>query len=145
MARWRGFATRAEPLLWVLHLAYAMLGLGFLAEAAAGVDLLPFAAARHVWLAGGIGLMTLAVMSRASLGHTGRSLHADRILGLCYLALALSVPARLAAGIWPEAVWMLHLSALFWMLAFGIFTLRFWPVLTRARIAAKQPSGRVRA
>lgn len=137
LSRWCSLATRAEPLLWVLHLAYAMLACGFLAEAAAGWDLLPTAAARHVWLAGGIGLMTLAVMSRASLGHTGRVLHADRFLAASYLLLMLTIPTRLAAGIWPEAVWALHLSAMLWMLAFGCFALRFWTVLTRPPIPKK--------
>lgn len=137
LSRWCGLETGAEPLLWVLHLAYAMLACGFLAEAAAGWDLLPAAAARHVWLAGGIGLITLAVMSRASLGHTGRVLHADRFLAASYLLLMLTIPTRLAAGIWPEAVWALHLSAMLWMLAFGCFALRFWTVLTRPPIPKK--------
>lgn len=139
MARWRGLAVRSQPLLWVLHLAYGFLGLGFLAVAAAGLDLLPAAAARHVWFTGTIGLMTLAVMSRASLGHTGRPLSAGPGLTGCYLALILSVPLRLAAGIWPEAG-LLEAAAALWILAFAGFGLLFWPVLTRPRLAPKRPS-----
>lgn len=141
LSRWCGMATRAEPLVWVLHLAYAMLAAGFLAEAAAGLDLLPVAAARHVWLAGAIGLMTLAVMSRASLGHTGRPLHAGKGLAACYIALVLSVAARLAAGVWPLAPSLLHLSAAFWILGFGGYACLFWPVLTGPRVARKPVSG----
>lgn len=137
LSRWRGLATGPEPLVWVLHLAYAMLALGFLTEGAAGFGLLPGPAARHVWLAGGIGLMTLAVMSRASLGHTGRPLHAGLALSACYLALALSVVTRLAAGIWPG---LLHLSATLWILAFAGYVILYWPILTGPRLARKTAS-----
>ncbi|KGF66991.1 short-chain dehydrogenase, partial [Hoeflea sp. BAL378] len=76
LAGWQGRRTGAEPLVWVLHVAYAFVPLGFLAIAGAAVLPYPAAAAQHVWMAGGIGLMTLAVMSRASLGHAGRPLKA---------------------------------------------------------------------
>lgn len=134
LSRWCGLATGGEALLWVLHLAYGMLALGFLAEAAAGFDLLPGPAARHVWMAGGIGLMTLAVMSRASLGHTGRPLHAGPALSACYIALTLSVLTRLAAGLWPG---LLHPSAGLWILAFGGYVILYWPILTGPRLTRK--------
>lgn len=129
LSRWRGLATRSEPLLWVLHLAYAMLAMGFWAEAAAGFGLIAPAAARHVWLAGAIGLMTLAVMSRASLGHTGRPLHAGRGTLAIYLAVAGSVLTRLLAGVLPGQSWLLHLSGTLWVLAFAGFAALYLPVL----------------
>lgn len=139
MGRWRGWQTMREPLLWVLHLAYAMLGFGFLAVAAAALGWLAPSPARHVWLAGAIGLMTLAVMTRASLGHAGLPLQAGRAITALYLTLAAAVPARLAAGLWPAEIWLMHLSAVLWILAFGGFALLFWPILTRPRAALKKP------
>ncbi|MDR5654034.1 NnrS family protein [Ruixingdingia sedimenti] len=138
LSRWQGGQTGAEPLLWVLHLAYAFYALGFLSVAAAAVDWLPQAGARHVWLAGAIGLMTLAVMTRASLGHAGRPLHAGPWVAACYVALALAVVTRFASGLMPAEVWLLHLSAGFWLLAFGGFAVIYAPILLLPRAARKQ-------
>lgn len=140
MSRWCGWQIRPEPLLWVLHKAYGLLALGFLAEAAAAFDLLPVAAARHVWLAGAIGLMTLAVMSRATLGHTGRTLHAGAGTVAIYLAMLGSVFTRLLAGIAGNPIWLLHLSGLLWILAFAGFALIYGPMLLRPKPAARKPS-----
>lgn len=140
LSRWQGHRTGPEPLLWVLHVAYAMLALGFLAVGAAGLGLLPQAGARHVWLAGAIGLMTLAVMSRASLGHAGRPLRAGPGLSAAYLLLLAGVCLRFAAGLAPGQAWLLHLSAALWIMGFAGFTLMFWPILTRPRDGAKRVS-----
>lgn len=145
LSRWQGPRTRPEPLLWVMHLAYAALALGFWAEAAAGLGLVAPGAARHVWLAGAIGMMTLAVMSRASLGHGGRPLHAGGGTVALYLALLASVAARLLAGLLPGQPWLLHLSGLLWIAAFGGFALLYLPVLAGPKRAAKAVSGRPRA
>ncbi|MFC0200621.1 NnrS family protein [Paracoccus rhizosphaerae] len=139
-SRWCGWQVRAEPLLWALHVAYAMLSLGFLAEATAEAGFIASAAARHVWLAGAIGLMTLAVMSRASLGHTGRALHAGPVTVTLYLSLVGSVVARVAAGLASSPMLFLHISAALWILAFGGFALAYAPVLLRPRLAPRRPS-----
>lgn len=131
LSRWNGWATRAEPLLWVLHLAYALLAIGFLAEAAAGFDLLPAPAARHVWLAGAIGLMTLAVMSRATLGHTGRPLHAGPATVAIYLALIGSVVTRLLAGLLIGSPFLLQLSGGLWIAAFAGFAAIYGAIILR--------------
>lgn len=144
-SRWQPLATGPEPLLWVLHLAYLLLSLGFIAAGAGAIGLLPQAAALHVWMAGTIGLMTLAVMGRAALGHTGRPLHAGGWLTACYLALTASVVVRLAAGFVPGTMGLLHLAAVLWIGAFGGFSILFWPVLTGPRLAKKAVSGKARA
>ena len=141
LARWQGLQTGAEPLLWVLHLAYALLALGFWAEGAAGFGLIAPAPARHIWLAGAIGLMTLAVMTRASLGHSGRSLHAGPGTTALYLALCGAVVTRLLAGWLPAQLWLLHLSGTLWVIGFGGFALLYLPVLARPRVAKKPVSG----
>lgn len=139
MARWSGHATLAEPLVWVLHLAYAFVPLGAALNGAAilAPDVIAPAAALHVWTAGALGLMTVAVMTRASLGHTGHALHAGPSTTLIYLALVVSVLARVTADIWPlyrEA--FLHLSAFGWIACFGGFALAYGPILLRTRKAS---------
>lgn len=140
LSRWCGARILAEPLLWVLHLGYAMLALGFLAEASARFGLLDPAAARHVWLAGAIGVMTLAVMTRATLGHTGRALHAGAGTTALYLALSGSVVARLLAGLPVAPPWVLHLSACLWIAAFAGFAAIYRPMLMRPKAADRAAS-----
>ena len=140
MSRWAGRHTGAEALVWVLHAGYAFIPLGFLSISMGA--LLPgmAAAAEHVWMAGGIGLMTLAVMTRASLGHAGKPLHASRPVTVLYLALIVSVLARFAAGGLPEQAWLLHVAAGAWIAAFAGFSVLYWPILTRPKAAQRRPS-----
>ncbi len=136
LARWQGLRTTREPLIWVLHLAYAMLPLGALALGLAilAPGWLSPAAGQHVWTAGAIGLMTLAVMTRASLGHTGRPLSAGPGTAALYVLILGTVAARLAAGIWPGMAQPLyHLSAGLWIAAFVGFALLYGPLLVTPR------------
>lgn len=144
LMRWRGALTLAEPLVTVLHAGYLFMPLGALGL---GVEILSpgtfgMAAAQHLWMAGGIGLMTLAVMTRAALGHGGRPLHATAPIAGLYVLLVVSVAARLLVGALPGAVWMLHLSGAAWVATWGGFSVLYWPILTRPKTAAKRPSGR---
>ena len=138
LARWQGHQTGAEALVWVLHAGYGFVPLGFLAVALA--QFLPglAPAAQHVWMAGAVGLMTLAVMTRASLGHAGRPLHATGPITALYLALIVAVLARFLAGLLPGADWPLYLAAAGWVVAFGGFAVIYWPILARPRKAARQ-------
>ena len=136
LARWAGDRSLPEPLLLVLHAGYALLPLGALAMAveALASGHLGMGAAQHIWMAGAIGLMTLAVMTRATLGHTGRELTAGAGTTAIYLALVAAVLARLAAGIWPGQASFLHaLSALAWIGAFGGFAALYGPLLLRPK------------
>ncbi len=128
LARWGGQRTWREPLLLVLHAGYAFLPLGALALGAAILwpGGLGMAAGQHLWMAGALGLMTLAVMTRATLGHTGQALTADTGTVAIYLLLILSVVARVLAGLLPEFASMLHvLSGLGWIGAFGGFSVKY--------------------
>jgi uncharacterized protein involved in response to NO len=135
LARWRGYRAAAEPLVLVLHIAYAFVALGFFLVAAS----LAFPAhlvaseAVHGWTAGGIGLMTLAVMTRASLGHTGRPLTATAPVRLIYSAALISALARIVAALGLARDPLLHLSAIAWVIAFAGFAVVYWPLLTRPR------------
>lgn len=140
MARWCGWRTLAEPLVWVLHAGFAFVPSGFLAIAAAAVGLVPRPAAEHVWTAGAVGLMTLAVMTRASLGHSGRPLTASAAISALYWALILSVTTRFLAALLPDQTWLLHVAAAGWIAAFGGFAVIYWPILTRPRFSARRPN-----
>jgi uncharacterized protein involved in response to NO len=135
LARWRGLATASEPLLFVLHVAYLWLPVGYALTALAAFGLVfPTTAALHALTMGAIGNMILAVTSRVALAHTGRSLHAPRLIVISYAILNAAVVARvlgpLNSGLYVE---MIDLSALGWIVAFIIFTRVYWPVLTRPR------------
>lgn len=136
--RWAGYRTVAEPLVWVLHLGYAFVPLGALALAAArfAPAFATNAAGQHVWMAGGLAMMTLAVMTRATRGHTGHELSADRPTTALYLALLLAVILRAASGLAPQWSTTLHtLAGLGWIVAFGGFCVVYGPMLLRNRRA----------
>ncbi|MFV0474558.1 MAG: NnrS family protein [Pikeienuella sp.] len=136
MARWKGGLTAPEPLLLVLHLAYAFVPLGALAMGWAILrpDDVSVATAQHLWMAGAIGLMTLAVMTRATLGHTGRELHAGAGTVALYLLLGAAVLARVAAGLWLDAAAVLQdMAGGFWALAFLGFAALYGPLLLRPK------------
>ncbi len=135
LARWRGAAALREPLLWVLHVGYAWLAFGFLLLAFNSFEpLLPPATALHALTIGAIGTMTLAVMTRASLGHTGRALVAGPGTALIYLLVTLAAILRLLAplaGVRYFAV--LTCAGAAWSAAFGLFVLLYGPVLMSPR------------
>lgn len=140
MSRWCGGQVLGEPLLWVLHLAYGFLAFGFLAEGLAQFGLLSIPAARHVWLAGAIGMMTLAVMCRATLGHTGYPLQAGAGTTAIFLSLLVSILLRVISGLPWVPVAALHLSALLWIIGFAGFALLYGPKLLRPRRGKRMPN-----
>jgi uncharacterized protein involved in response to NO len=133
--RWAGERTAAEPLVLILHIGYAFVPIGFvlLALAILRPELVAGSGAVHGWTAGAIGLMTLAVMTRASLGHTGRPLTASTPIRLIYVAGLVAALARIVAafGLLREAT--LYVSATAWVLAFAGFVLVYAPLLARRR------------
>jgi uncharacterized protein involved in response to NO len=138
MLRWRGIATGAEPLLVVLHIGYGRLGVGaaLLGLTTLGVDV-PISAAIHTLTAGAIGTMILAVMTRTTLGHTGRALTANGVTGLIYILVGLAAVVRLAAAF--DSDWSMPLlvaSACFWIAGFGLFVLSYGRFLLKPREAS---------
>ena len=136
LAGWRGAATFPEPLLAVLHLGYfwlasgaALLGLSLL-----GADV-PEVAAVHALSAGAIGTMILAVMTRATLGHTGRPLHATPATIVIYLLITGAALLRVIAA-WPlsSANMLLMISAACWIGAFALFASVYGSMLLRPRV-----------
>lgn len=137
MIRWQGHRTFAEPLVTVLHAGYAWLALGALLYGLAldGLGLDP-PTALHAFTSGAIGTMTLAVMTRTSLGHTGRPLIADRTTVLIYGLVVSGAGLRLAVPLLPfDSLTTLALAALAWGGAYVLFFCHYAPFLLRPRIA----------
>lgn len=131
LSGWQGWRTVPEPLLCVLHVGYAWLvaGIGLLGLAAFGPEV-PESAAVHALMAGAAGTMILAVMTRATRGHTGRALTADRATALIYVLVTVAALARVAAAF--VTAWMMPLlmtAAGAWTAAFGLFLLAYGPML----------------
>ena len=119
LARWAGERTWREPLVLVLHVAFAFVPLGFVLVGAASLGWLPASAGIHAWTGGAFGGMTLAVMSRASLGHTGRALVASKTVQMTYALVLVASVARVCAALQPQlGAPLLHLAALAWATAF---------------------------
>lgn len=137
LARWAGDRTITDRLVLVLHAGYAFVPLGLLLTGAAAFDLVPFAAGVHAF-AGAIGTMTLAVMTRASLGHTGRRLAASPTTQAIYAAVLAAAIARIGAALLPGwSLVLLHIAAFSWATAFIGFALAYGPALAGQRVALK--------
>lgn len=139
LGRWAGERTTGEPLLLVLHVAYGFVPLGFLLMAAA--DALGPSAGIHAWMVGAAGTMTLAVMSRATLGHTNGMLTASWAMQAIYAAIIIAAVARIGAALDPAATEpLLWLAAWTWSLAFFGFAAAFGPRLLRPIQAVGSPA-----
>jgi uncharacterized protein involved in response to NO len=141
LARWAGDRTAAEPLVLILHVGYAFVPIGMLLAAAGALGLVPESAGVHAWTAGAVGTMTLAVMTRASLGHTGHALTATRATQAIYAAVVLAAVARIGAALAPDwSASLLHITVVAWTAAFVGFALLFGPILLRANGPRMQQS-----
>jgi uncharacterized protein involved in response to NO len=140
LAQWQGHRTRREPLLWVLHAAYLCIPVGLLLKALALLGFVGWAGGwLHVLTVGAIALMILGVMTRVSLGHTGRALVLPRGIATAYVLLAVTAAVRAAgpAQTLVEYRVTVALAAGLWSLAFGLFLWRYAVILWQPR-----PDGR---
>lgn len=136
LTRWRGLATRSEPLLLVLHVAIATIAAGFLIEALAILwpEIVDRTAAMHLWTAGSVGLTVLGVMTRVSRGHTGRPLKAGRLELAIYALVSVGALLRMAAPYTGEAyVHVLACAGLLWAIAFLTFAIGYAGILAGPR------------
>ena len=133
LARWAGDRTVADRLVLVLHVGYAFVPLGFLMNGlSAFVAQVPATAGIHAWTAGAIGLMTVAVMTRATLGHTGQVLQAGRATQAIYALLFAAALIRIAAA-FLGSVGLLEFAGLAWTAAFILFVMLYGPLLVMRR------------
>jgi uncharacterized protein involved in response to NO len=139
LARWAGDRTTRDPLVLILHLGYAFVPIGFVivAGAIAQPQAIPLSAGLHCWTAGAIGTMTLAIMTRASLGHTGHALVAGRVTQAIYALVVAAAVLRVAAAFEPTTMVLLHVAAAVWIAAFWTFAVGYGPLLSRPRRAAR--------
>ena len=135
LARWRGWRTGPEPLLWVLHLGYLWLVVGYaMLAASVASEAVPQAAALHTLGTGAIGTMILAVMSRATLGHTGRALHAGPGLTSAYLLMSAAALLRIASAMTDDSsIALLWGAAVAWVGALLLFLVICGPMMVRPR------------
>lgn len=134
--RWRGWTTVREPLVLVLHLAYAFVSAGFLAIAAAAAGQIDYTAALHVLTVGTVASMMLAVMTRATRGHTGRELTASRWTCIAYGMLFACALVRPMSAILPDRLGMIYaVAGTLWIGAFAIFLAEYGPMLAARRRA----------
>ncbi|MDE2135705.1 MAG: NnrS family protein [Alphaproteobacteria bacterium] len=135
LSRWRGLRTTREPLVLILHIGYGWLAIGLMLLGINGLyEFLPQTTALHALTVGTVGTMTLAVMTRASLGHTGRTLSAGPVTKVIYLLVTLAAVLRLAAPL--AGTWMmltLSLAGTAWCASFGLFAIFYGGPLARPR------------
>jgi uncharacterized protein involved in response to NO len=142
LAGWYTLGIWQKPLLWGLFAAFIMINFGFLLRALTLVTAIPGFLPIHAFAVGGIGIVTVAMMARVSLGHTGRSVHQPpRLVWLLLLGMVLTATLRVfvpLADPTAYALWV-TLSGLAWILSFALFAIVFIPMLVRPRPIESAP------
>jgi uncharacterized protein involved in response to NO len=135
LVRWKGWAVIGEPLMWVLHLGYAWLAVALILIGLAGLtDIVPATAAIHALTVGAFGTMILAVMTRASLGHTGRELTATPGTTAIFVLITIAAISRVGAPFLDDwSVSAILISGIAWTAAYGLFSVLYFPVFTQPR------------
>lgn len=137
MMSWGSMATLNKPILWVLHLGYVWIIVGLALKGLSGwTGLVPQQAAVHAITVGAIGTMTIGMMTRTALGHSGRPLVLPRSLVWSYMLVNIAALVRVT-GTFTAPAWYaasLILSTAAWSAAWLIFVIVYWPILTRPRI-----------
>ena len=138
-ALWQPWRTLRHPLVWVLHAAYLWLPVHLLLRAGATLDAWPLGPATHALTLGTIGGMTIGMITRTALGHTGRPLQAGPFETTAFVAMQAAALVRVAVPLlWPAGLLMaVHLSATLWVLAFVAYLARYVGILSRPRLDGK--------
>jgi uncharacterized protein involved in response to NO len=136
LALWNPLATRAKPILWILHASYAWVAIHLALRALAALGLVAATLATHALTVGAIGGLTQGMMTRTARGHTGRALETGRGETAAY---ALVMAAAVVRVLVPAAVPSLNIVAIvasgaLWSIAFAVFTVLYWPILSRPRL-----------
>jgi uncharacterized protein involved in response to NO len=136
LAGWYDRRIWFVPLLWVLYAGYVWLILGFILLALAAYQILPLSLALHAFALGGIGVLTLGMMARVALGHTGRALKVSNIMALAFILINIAAFCRV---VFPAlfASWsggFLLVSGYCWLAAFSLFVFYYAPILLSARV-----------
>ena len=136
LARWAGDRVAADRLVLILHVAYLFVPAGFVLSGLSAFGVIGSSAGIHAWAAGAVGAMTLAVMTRASLGHTGRPLTASVATHVVYAAIVSAAVLRICATLpLDHADRALQAAGVAWVLAFAVFACAHFRPLWTARAA----------
>jgi uncharacterized protein involved in response to NO len=133
---WQPWRTLRAPLVWVLHIAYLWIPVHLVLRALSGIGWVPASVAVHALTVGAIGGLIIGMMTRTARGHTARPLRADGFDIACYVLVLLAGAVRVllpwaAPGLSLQAVLA---SAALWSAGFGLYAIRYWPILTRPRL-----------
>lgn len=133
---WQPWKVRRVPLVWVLHLAYLWVPVHLVLRALGELNAVAPSLATHALTAGAIGIMIIGMMTRTARGHTARALVADGWDTACYLLVFAAALARVGVPLLLPSQWLIAtgVSAVLWSAGFGLFAVRYWPVLTRPRL-----------
>ena len=136
LALWRGWRTLGTPLVWILHAAYAWIVVHLVLRAVAALGGLGEPFAVHALTVGAIGGLTLGMMTRTARGHTGRILRADGYEVACFVLVQAAAVMRVFVGAVAPGLYVfgIQASGLLWAAAFGLYAVRYWPILTQPRL-----------
>ncbi|HMX11259.1 MAG TPA: NnrS family protein, partial [Burkholderiaceae bacterium] len=136
---WQPWRTKARPILWVLHMAYAWLPLGFALLAAAQMGFVSTSAGIHALAVGATAGLIVGMITRTARGHTGRPLKASRLEVTAYLLVLAAAVVRVALPMLAPALAAdaLIAAAVAWALAFTLYLWRFGPWLVASRLDGK--------
>jgi len=136
---WQPWRTFGAPLVWILHASYGWLVVHLMLRGLAAFGLVPMPLATHALTVGVIGGMTVGMMTRTARGHTGRALVAGRAESTCFVLIQLAALIRVLGGASSSDGYTTTVvaSAVCWSLAFLVFAVCYWPILSRPRIDGK--------
>lgn len=137
---WKPYRVAGVPLLWILHLSYAWIAIGFLLLALAALGIGAVSTALHALAVGSMAGLIIGMMARTTLGHTGRKMASGTAEVAMFALIQAGALARVAAGLAPPE-WRngaLVASGACWSVAFALFLLVYAPYLWRARIDGKE-------
>jgi len=132
---WSPWKTRSKPIVWILHASYAWIVVHLALRAAAALELLPATLATHALTVGAVGGLTIGMMTRTARGHTGRVLETTLVETAAYVLVMLAALVRVFVPMVPG--WTMPaivFSGLLWAAAFVLFTIAYWPILSRPRL-----------
>ncbi len=132
LSRWCGLATFKEPLVAMLHIAYLWIPIGFAVATLASLDIVSETTVVHAWTTGAIASMTLAVMMRASLGHSGRALKADKWTTTVFSLITVAAITRLIAATMASTE-LITASALLWIAGYLVYVISYTPILWKTK------------
>ena len=136
---WHDRRVWSTPILWVLFAGFFWISAGYALYAFAAFGVVPLSAAKHALTVGAIGTVTLGMMARVSLGHTGFPIHPRRVIEISFVVLNLAALARVfgVMAVPEKYLFWIHLSGGLWILCFATFAVVYVPILVRPRADGK--------